>query len=798
MIVYNSGSNGATGAEGAGATGAEVGEAKNGATPARPARAAKPKAAAKIELKHDPRATYIATVTARDSDIVVKVAPKGGFSYANLKSKQIVLSEEHNRDFVSAHEGAHIGETPSLQEMGKTPKEIEAYAKMVGFFALHNVIEDGAINDKFCRDLPPLQPDTLQSYARVDPKSEIGFIQHPEVQVFTTLLGRPPLFAQALAGILADWSELRHTKGFDKSEGEYMQSPRLGGKCDDPRLQTFFDRALPIARKVIAMIPPPNGTNQESFDCGVRRFEFCEKAIYPHLLPLIEQDKKDLEQVVEQFDKLLKEELEKQQKEGQEGQQDKGGQQSQDQDGDGQQDSQSHGGDQGQEQDGDGQEGDGQEGDGQEGSQSQGGKPSSKGRNGKGKSSQQGKQGKDKQKGGKGQDAEANDDVTEGNGQSGKPHGKSGTDPKESNKGTGDKDGNETKEEPSEGDEPGSGTSMTTEEARRRAKEILSEISDAIRAGLESLKDKALKEAPTAKEATAKENKAEQEAARAAEAEARAAAVGRALELSLIKSLTPYDREFRRLAGDIDAAYNRLVHLFDPARSYTWQDNLPVGTHINLNRAMTFELTGQGHETLMRTRKRPQQPDQEHVIIIDRSESMKSDNKFEYARQAVIFARELFQRLHIPTACVGFANSSETFIDFEADIADLPVKEALMDNTMPLEQGTNDELAVRHAAGLLRERNALDQVIIMISDAGSGVADSLKKTVRELAKKGVPVLHFGIGEGTEDTQDLYIHSWGGLSLTDDGEKNFLKVFCREMERLAKRAIHSDLSKEGKE
>lgn len=788
MIVYNSGRKDAKGADGAPA--AEVGAAKNEATPA---RAAKPMAAAKPEFKYDKRATYIATVTARDADIKVMVDPEGGSSYANLETKEIVLSEKHNRDFVSAHEGAHIGETPSLRQLGKTPKDIEDYAKMVGFFALHNVVEDGAINDKFCRDFPELQEDTLESYPRVDPKSEIGFIQHPEVQVFTTLLGRPPLFAQALAGILADWSELRHTKGFAKSEEEYKQSPRLGGKCDDPRLQTFFDRALPKAREVIAMIPPPDGTNQQSFDCGVRRFTFCEKAIYPYLLPLIEQDKKDLERVVEEFDKLLKETLEKQQGEKQKDQQGKGGQQSQDHDGDAQEDPQSQGGDQGQDQDGEGQEGDDQE-----GSQSQGGKPSSKGQNGKGKPRQQGKQSKGKQKGAKGQDAEANDDVTEGDGQSGKPHGKSGTDPKKSNKGTGDKDGNEPHEAPSEGDKPRSGTSMSPEEARQRAKEILNQISDAIRGGLQSLKEKALNEAPTAEEVTAREKKAEQDKARAAEADARAAALGEALELSLIQSLTPYDREFRQLARDIDAAYNRLVLLFDPARSYTWQDNLPVGTHINLNRAMTFELTGRGHETLMRTRKRPQQPDQEHVIIIDRSGSMEMDKKFEYARKAVIFARELFQRLHIPTACVGFADSSETFIDFEADIADLPVKKALMDNTMPLNQGTNDERAVRYAANLLRERNALDQVIIMISDAGSGVADSLRKTVRELAKKGVPVLHFGIGEGTEDTQGLYIHSWGGLSLTDEGEKNFLTVFCREMERLAKRAIHSDLSKEAKE
>lgn len=253
----------------------------------------------------------------------------------------------------------------------------------------------------------------------------------------------------------------------------------------------------------------------------------------------------------------------------------------------------------------------------------------------------------------------------------------------------------------------------------------------------------------------------------------------------MLASLTPYHQEYHKISQAIDEAYNRLVDVFDPERHFKWMQDLPAGNRLKLEAAMRFELTGEGHERMWMKRIDPRYPDQDIVVIIDRSGSM--EGKFEAARSGMIFARELFQRLNIPTACVGFADSASTSVEFEDDISDPDVQKSLMNNSTPLPQGTNDAGALKYAAKLLRERGATRKAIVMLSDAASGVQD-LKKVVRDLADEGIPVLHFGLGEGTKDTDRNYVNSWGDLSLDEKGEGGFLQVFCREMERLAEGAL----------
>jgi hypothetical protein len=645
--------------------------------------------------------SYIAGCTARDHSVKVTIGTPGGGSFANLQAKHITLDPEHcenNGPFIAAHEGAHIGETPSLEQLGKSKREIREYSGQIGFFPLRNVLEDGAINDRFSMQYRELRACTLAAYPRVDATTPMGFINLPEVQQIATLLGRAPLYAQALAGLLSDWSELRHELGFGKPLEEYQQQPRRGGQCDHPAVERFFDITLNESRRAMSMIPSANGTGAESFMMGAMRFQWADTVIYPELKKLVDLDLRDLASMIQQ------------------------------------------------------RVGSGQQG--QQSPEQQSGQPSAGGQpGGPQQGQQQGQEGRQGQR-------------SEGSQQGGADENS------EQDAGSGEQ----------------SDSRVDAREAGRRARELIAEVDDAIRRHLQSLKEKCEDEAPTTSEVVKGEVESEREAEGRQTAAAQEQEIARQLREGLRAALSPYHREYAEVSAAIEEAHNRLVDVFDPERHFKWRSKESSGQRIDTVEAMRFELTGQGHDKMWMRRIDPKYPDTDVIILIDRSGSMWEDNKYVPARRALIFAQELFARLNIRSACVGFGDTAHTFIDFDDDISEAHVQVRLMASTSPLDQGTRDASALRYTAALLKERNASHRAIIMLSDAESGQADELRSTVAALHADGIPVLHFGLGYGTTDEAKNYISSWGGLSLTDRGPNGFLAVFCREMERLAEEAI----------
>lgn len=313
-------------------------------------------------------------------------------------------------------------------------------------------------------------------------------------------------------------------------------------------------------------------------------------------------------------------------------------------------------------------------------------------------------------------------------------------------------------------------------------------VDDAIRTHLESLKDKAEGENPTTSEVIKEATEAERQAEAVEEAAQQEKQLAKSMGEALLKALSPYHREYHEIAAALEEAYSKLVDVFEPERHFKWRKGEPTGSRLDMIKAMRFELTGEGHQEIWMKRIDPQYPDMDLVILLDRSGSMGDGEKYVAARRGLIFARELFARLNIRTACVGFADSPELFVDFEDDLSEPEVQEQVIAHTTPLNGGTNDAEGVAFAAQLLRERNAEHRAIIVLSDAGSGQAHELKEQVAKLHAEGIPVLHFGLGHGTADVQGNYISSWGDLSLQDKSAKGFLGVFCREMERLAEGAL----------
>ena len=731
----------------------------------------------------DAELSYIAGVLARDHSVKVSLGAPGEGSYASLEEKAITLDPKQLTNpaqarFVAAHEGAHIGETLSLEQSGlKTLQQQQEYSRNIGLHSLRNVIEDCAINDRLAKKYPNLQPDVLAAYPRQSENDPIGIIALPEVQAITAMTGKPPLYAQALAGLSADWAENRHQLGFDKTLEEYQARPRQGGKTDEPKLKKFFDAVLQEARKATSFIPGPDDPASTSVEMCEKRIAWTEHVLYPELKKLVQEDKNSLTEAIQKHaDKPgseFKEALEKALAGHQGSEQGKEGQ--------GQNQKQGKGGQgEGQEQS-EGQEGGGQQGKGQ-------GKPGqkkpgqqSKGAQGEGQEESEGQDGEGQQ--GKGQGKQQGNKKTASSGGKSSQGGSRDSDSQQTNKQKGGAGSGASQHGEQSEEQKGNQSGISEAEAGRLAAEVLAQAEDAIRKLLESLKEQAEGTLPSAKDVITQRNDQERKEEAAREAAEQNTLIGKQLQEALLNSLAPYHQEYHQVARAIEDAYSRLSDTFDPERHFKWEQDLPSGNKLKMDAAMRFELTGEGHERIWMRRIDPQYPDQDIVIILDRSGSMEEHDKYIHARRGLLFARELFQRLHIPTACVGFSSSSELFIDFEDDIGEPDVQELFMRHTGSPDGGTDDESAIKYAASLLLERDASKKTIIMLSDAQSGSAD-LKGAVQKVAEQGIPVLHFGIGVGTRDAGGHYIHSWGDLSLAPSGDNSFLEVFCREMVRLA--------------
>jgi hypothetical protein len=716
--------------------------------------------------------TYIAREVADDHSVVVKIGPKGGGSYADLESRTLTLAEdqvETDGRFVAAHEGAHLRDTATFKEIGVSPAVL---AKNLGLLALKNVVEDCCINDRLVRDFQGLAKDTLAAYPRKT--EEVGFLMHPEVQAQAQALGFVPRYAQALAALLQDWTELRHTLGFNAGEKKYKSKPYMGPSIKDPHIRKFLDVVLEDFRSAVAMKYPQKAGGEEILDAAKKRHIWCQDVLYPELAKLLEQDLKEITEKGPQSDQANKKSDKGDQGQGEEKGQDGEGQ---GQDGEDQGESQD-GQDQGQDGEGKG-EGQGQDGEGQ-------GEGQGKGQDGEGQGQDGEDQGESQDGQGQGQDGKA--DGSQSNNQSKNSPAKNAN--KNQNDGAPEKSSDK---KDAAGKEANSLSAEEIAEAikkhqqlplaerKRMAREALAQFDDAVREALKSLFDKQ-EEVPTATEVIREINQAESQAEAEAQMQAYFQHGGKGLRDSVLRNLSPYQTYYHDVVPKIDEIEGRLKDAFIPNMHFKWERAQPTGQRITMIEAMRFDATGEGAETLFERRIDPTRPDIGIIVMIDRSGSMQGD-KIGHAVRATVFTKEIFQRIGVKCAVVGFANEQEILASFDDDTAELTTQENII-RGLYVGGGTQDAAALQYSARLLMEERFNRGAIVVISDAQSGEGAQLAPLVKAVEQAGIPVIHFGIGADTVDQGGYYTRSFGGLEPSGAPDRNFFDVFASEMEKLA--------------
>ncbi|NLF25110.1 MAG: VWA domain-containing protein [Deltaproteobacteria bacterium] len=242
--------------------------------------------------------SYIARTVAKDFRVSVYVGKEDEISAANKEAWSIILNPldiKTKGRFIAGHEGAHLSDTPSFEQLGLDKAAVDELAKKHGFFVLKNLIEDFAINDRMVRDFPKLVDDALAAYERHGGR-DLGysFVAHPEVLTAIKVLGFIPRYARALAALLSDWSELRHKLGFNRTAEEYANEPYAGMKVSDPEIAKFLRIALAPTRKATSMIYAAEDANdgEKILLAGKKRYFWCKEVIYPALAELVEEDLK--------------------------------------------------------------------------------------------------------------------------------------------------------------------------------------------------------------------------------------------------------------------------------------------------------------------------------------------------------------------------------------------------------------------------------------------------------------------------------------------------------------------------
>jgi Mg-chelatase subunit ChlD len=330
-------------------------------------------------------------------------------------------------------------------------------------------------------------------------------------------------------------------------------------------------------------------------------------------------------------------------------------------------------------------------------------------------------------------------------------------------------------------------------ESQRRARELLSELDDAIRDALRPLLDADKQSVPSTAAAVREANNAERQAEREeADRQARELAA-KAVRESFLRTLTGWERLAFEVQGQVEEAHGRLADVLVPAAHFNWEPGHASGSKINLDAALRFEATGQGSDSLFMRRLDPQNPDLAVALLIDCSGSMEGE-RIQEAQKATAFLVELMRvRLELPLVTIRFANEPSVLAGTEDDYRESEVQERILSGLVA-RGSTNDASAIHRACKALSNIPSSGRIVLMISDAESSVKDKLVRALANADQQGILVVHFGIGPGTSDNQGLYARSFGDLTTANSGQRgpsDFFRVFASEVEKLVLENFQGD-------
>ena len=233
-----------------------------------------------LELKR------IAQTIADDLTMKVTIGRPGEGSFFDPRKTEITLDPVHIAEhpemarMVSAHEGAHRRLTRSPKALGIKPELVdELYGRAAGFAYLSNSIEDPAVNNWTKKEFAGLRPDFDKTYSEMLSKENVPLgLDHPEVQAIIQRTGTIPNLVWVGSELIRYWHTRRFSKGIKKIR---------------PKATEVLAKVLKPSAKAFKTLPEQAYYEPDVLDRARERFRIVYEEVWPHLEPLVAEDKEN-------------------------------------------------------------------------------------------------------------------------------------------------------------------------------------------------------------------------------------------------------------------------------------------------------------------------------------------------------------------------------------------------------------------------------------------------------------------------------------------------------------------------
>ncbi len=221
-----------------------------------------------------------------------------------------------------------------------------------------------------------------------------------------------------------------------------------------------------------------------------------------------------------------------------------------------------------------------------------------------------------------------------------------------------------------------------------------------------------------------------------------------------------YDRYHGPVAPYADELAGELKNfLAENTRPKFQRQTFASGRKLDMRSAMQaearYERTGEFDPNIWLRRNNPTERGYEFVFVLDESGSMKGDNKWRNAVQALVLAVEALDQLDIGFGLLGFSDTPKVHKDLSEKFTLDSRNSMLADIESSPSAGTNDSDAVKSAIEMLRKGDPDKRKIMIVITDGQGKEDELKAELARAKELGINAIGVGIDSGMEHVENVY-------------------------------------------
>jgi uncharacterized protein with von Willebrand factor type A (vWA) domain len=208
-----------------------------------------------------------------------------------------------------------------------------------------------------------------------------------------------------------------------------------------------------------------------------------------------------------------------------------------------------------------------------------------------------------------------------------------------------------------------------------------------------------------------------------------------------------YTTVWRRVAPQADRLGDALLRMLVPSQRMRWTSGHASGTRLDLLRAVEFDADPGRYRSLWCRPKLPQRRDPAILLLIDRSSSMKDEQKIDHAFEGLVLLVEACRRVGVPTAVWSFADRCRRELDWEQPL-DAATRHQLGLLQYACEGGTAMSRALDDVRAAFATRRGDPKLLFVLGDGEPDDTQATQEAAKRLGRDGICTVGLGLGKGT--------------------------------------------------